>query len=142
LRVVAAGSIPGAALVFNGYYAGEGGGLSTGQGECAMTAEEALALEVGSVAQTRVGKGWVDVEVLRVLGIAIADRPAARLTVRRLGRTKAGWRPPSFRRLNRDVRRPAGYDHATANVFADWLSDRGEEHAADLLREAFPLGPG
>ncbi len=30
------------------------------------------------------------------------------------------------------------HDAATANVFADWLAERGQYEAADMLRQAFP----
>jgi uncharacterized protein (TIGR02996 family) len=108
-----------------------------------MTAEEALALPRGSVAQALLGGRWVDVEVLRVGRVDVGGGIVmARLVVRRLERTKAGGHSPSFTRTEGAVRRPPGYDHATANVFADWLDDRGEHGAAALLRGAFPLGPG
>jgi hypothetical protein len=37
------------------------------------------------------------------------------------------------------ARVPPEFDRVTANVFADWLSGRGEERTADMLRAAFPL---
>jgi uncharacterized protein (TIGR02996 family) len=108
-----------------------------------MTAEEALALPKGSVAQALLGRRWVDVEVRRVRRVDVGGGIVmARLVVRRLKRTKAGGHYPSFTRTEGAVRRPPGYDHARANVFADWLDDHGEHKAAGLLREAFPLGPG
>jgi hypothetical protein len=60
---------------------------------------------------------------------------------RRPGLTRAGRLFPAFCRRVTDLRRPADFDPFPANVYADFLDDRGQHEAARMLREAFPLGP-
>ncbi len=82
------------------------------------------------VVETKVGRKWVRVEVLRV------DQSRKRLSVRKL----TGKRRPTMLRDFTEVKRTG--DRATANVFADWLTDNGLQEAADKLRQAFPLEDG
>ncbi len=82
------------------------------------------------VVETRVGRKWVRVEVLKV------DQSRKTLTVRKL----TGKRRPTMRRGFEGVKRTG--DRITANVFADWLTDNGLQEAADKLRQAFPLEDG
>ncbi len=82
------------------------------------------------VVETKVGRKWVRVEVLRV------DPVKKTLTVRKL----TGKRRPRMVRGFDGVKRTG--DRVTANIFADWLTDNGLQEAADRLRQAFPLEEG
>jgi uncharacterized protein (TIGR02996 family) len=106
-----------------------------------MTDDEARDLVPGQLVEARVGGVWREVKVLALLG----EEPARpRLLVRRTGYTRGGTRFPPLRRYPVEVRpHPADlYDHLPANVFADWLEERGQAEAARMLRAAFPLADG
>ena len=62
------------------------------------------------------------------------------LLLRRVGKTRSGFRYPPTRRWPRDLR-PAVCDPLSATVHADWLEENGEAQAAAKLRKAFPLPP-
>jgi hypothetical protein len=107
--------------------------------EDAMTEEEALSLKEGDIVECRTSAGWQALAV-DVVGQLPRSR-AVRVYARRPGLTRAGRLFPAFCRRVTDLRRPADFDPFPANVYADFLDDRGQHEAARMLREAFPLGP-
>jgi uncharacterized protein (TIGR02996 family) len=106
-----------------------------------MTAEEALGLGPGDRVRVFRGQDVFPARVIEAVGDP-ARREAWYVHVRREGLTRAGRRHGSFYACARQVEPLQKHDEATANVFADWLDDRGQHEAAAMLRKAFPLsGP-
>jgi uncharacterized protein (TIGR02996 family) len=105
-----------------------------------MTDEEALTLKPGDLVCRLKGHAKFVVDEVRDEGGE--DGARFRVFVRRQGYRQNGRRYPREGRLCRWLRLVKHYDHVTANVYADWLDDRGEARAADLPRRAFPLDPG
>jgi hypothetical protein len=109
-----------------------------------MTEEEALALNPGDRVEVKVDGKWATATVLKSGTGDLRFRGQTWVSMRRVGLTHSG-RP--FNRIVRHgwelkhVRLVRRLDPLTANVYADWLDDRGQHEAARMLREAFPLGP-
>lgn len=105
-----------------------------------MTDDEARELVPGQLVETRVGAVWREVELVAILSAG----PFPLLLLRRTGKTAAGAAFGPLRRQPLHLRpHPTGlYGRLSANVYADFLTERGEERAARLLRDAFPLDDG
>lgn len=99
-----------------------------------MTTEEAIDLKAGDVVQARIAGRWVNVEVLSV-------NPRW-ISIRRAGGNSLGRHNPATKREPHELRLIGSLDRPRANVYADWLEERGQYVAARLLREAFPLDDG
>lgn len=99
----------------------------------AASLERQTGWKEGEAALAKINGEWVPVEVVAVY----LWRGRATARVRRRGLTNAGRPYPTTRRFPEDLRRPP--DPLPANVYADYLEDRGEPAAARKLREAFPL---
>lgn len=99
-----------------------------------MTLEEAFTLRTGDVVEFRVRDELVQGKVIYPL-------PSVRgfLRIRRLGFKTDGSSYLPLSRAPRYVSFVRHLDPAAANVYADFLEERGELRAAMLLREAFPL---
>lgn len=108
-----------------------------------MTHEEALTLKRGDRVSIKYGKGW---EPATVLGIydnrANCKRPDSPMSitvrVRRDGFDRNGRVMPASKRYLNKVQCLNHLDPTAANVFADFLDERGQHVAARMLREAFP----
>jgi hypothetical protein len=105
-----------------------------------MTDAEVRALAPGTLLETPFSGKWRDVVFLGAFDL----HEQLYLRVRRPGTDRRGRPLARLRRHPEDVRlHPSGlYDHLPANVYADFLSERGEERAARILRDAFPLDDG
>jgi hypothetical protein len=108
-----------------------------------MTAEEAMTLPVGDVVEalvTHQKQRWVRAMVV----ITHEGTAFGRLLfgVRREGLNANGkpYCAVMLRRRN-ELRLVRHLEPLPANVYADFLDDRGQHEAARMLREAFPLGP-
>src|SRR5262245_3854837 len=99
-----------------------------------MTEAEARALKPGDLVEVRRGKGLEIVRVRRIEDHECWVRiEFDRFRLNSLGRpVKGGWR------FAEELFPVMQLDFTTANIFADWLDERGEHRAAALLREAFP----
>jgi uncharacterized protein (TIGR02996 family) len=104
-----------------------------------VTDEEALSLRPGDRVMTRINGRRAAARVTAA-PLAWGGRDVVIPLRREEGVNAAGRRCPQMRHPARKVTSLTGRnDPATANVFADWLEERGEHRAADLLRAAFPM---
>ncbi len=106
-----------------------------------MTMDEAARLKSGDHVFARVGgkRMLCVVQLVHVVtynGVLIERR----VSLRKPGLRFDGLcRNRIFTRHAADVDRLENMDGPTANIFADWLEERGEHRAAAMLREAFPF---
>src|SRR3954468_3260071 len=114
-----------------------------------MTDEEALALKEGGRVEALYGRRWFVADVLAVCdwrstvrGLCPfgGSRPIT-IAVRKTGRGKGGRCLSSCHKTPAELRGPRILSTASANVYADWLDEHGEQMAAHKLRRAFPLDP-
>ena len=110
-----------------------------------MTDEECLNLKFRDKVLVRIGHKVVKAEVIRSYG-RITEGVNITLngyttgaSVRRIGLSATGRPFPKVRRFARDMKLVGGPQSVTANVFADFLEDRGHVEAAELLRKEFPI---
>lgn len=104
-----------------------------------MTDEEVVALKPGDMVDANYGKAWVRCRVVAKTMPVRGYRVRVRL--RPIGQTAKGYLRPEVWREPARLRPNPERDGHTANVFADFLEERGEMSAARLLRETFPLVP-
>jgi uncharacterized protein (TIGR02996 family) len=108
-----------------------------------MTDEEAWELKAGDQVEVCTGSAgkWAPAVVVRCDKARWGDYPV--VAARRTDTYRDG--KPYKRLLKaspRKVRKRARLPRLPANVYADWLDERGESKAAAMLREAFPLDDG
>jgi hypothetical protein len=113
-----------------------------------MTDEEALRLHPGQRVEAYMikrgtgGAAWWPAVVVEVDDWRSASNwRSVVVSVRPLGVTPKGHRYAERWIRSRQISIPWAKDNLPANVYADFLDEKGEHQAADLLREAFPLGP-
>lgn len=99
-----------------------------------MRLDEFMALRPGDpivfATAGRLAKGTV---------VEAPEQGKGTVRVRRDGFVRAGWKYPSIIRNLNQVWPQTVPDPLSANVYADWLEEHGEEKAAEMLRAAFPL---
>jgi hypothetical protein len=107
-----------------------------------MTDQEAERLTAGQKVEVRCHGRWAPAVVVGVVPGLTGAYP----TTVRLRRTDTRPDGSPFKTGRRKwphcVRAVPGFHPLPANVYADYLSERGEERAARILREAFPLDDG
>jgi hypothetical protein len=108
-----------------------------------MTDEEAEQLRAGDQVEVCTGSRGVWVRAVVVV-CRKSERGDYPVVVSRRTDAYPDGRP--YKRLlkspSRKVRKRAGLSRLPANVYADYLSEMGEEHAAQMLRDRFPLDDG
>jgi hypothetical protein len=101
-----------------------------------MTNEEAVGLKQGDGIEAQINGEWVSA---RVWGRFI---DGTRVILRRIGLMKDGRSYGRKSLPSYKVRFAPQLPPAAANVYADWLEERGQYRAAAMLREAFPFADG
>lgn len=100
-----------------------------------------MKFKVGDIVACAVHAGIVKARVEEICGESYRPYLALR-------REWPKWNPAKvYPQFNRDVDNvirwnacdPRAGDPTTANVFADYLEEQGEDRAAAMLREAFPM---
>jgi hypothetical protein len=107
-----------------------------------MTDEEAWGLKAGDQVEVCTGKRWVPAVVVERHVGRWGDCPV--IVARRLDNYPTSGAP--YKQLLKKgpggVRKAAGLPRLPANVYADFLSEMGEDRAAQMLRDRFPLDDG
>lgn len=115
-----------------------------------MTEAEAKTLKVGDTVYARYG--FDNGRCSRLVYINDIDIHVHHgyliFSVARVGFDKLGRSFPYVRRTSGELSKSPeekiisprdAENRATANIFADWLEEVGEQRAADLLRKTFPI---
>lgn len=109
-----------------------------------MTEEECVELRYGDIVWTIVSRSKVQAMVVKVCDSQLfpyAPHTYRRIVVglRRMGRNSTGRGYPIIFREAREMTLVSRRDPTTANVFADFLDERGYNDAAAELRKEFPI---
>lgn len=112
-----------------------------------MTDADAKALKPGAVLVTTVLAAPRQVELMDPPSEPLVNRHGQTwgviFRVRRVGERRNGGRFPVIKRYAEDlIPVSSRHDPDSAWIFADWLEERGQQEAAEMLRRAFPIAEG
>lgn len=110
-----------------------------------LTDEEARQLKVGDLVLCRIGKSTATCEITRTAEHIKQDWRGTdywQVRLRKVGTSMSGARFPDQAKSAYQLFHYHGkQDIVRANVFADFLEEKGFSEAATALRQAFPLIP-
>lgn len=104
-----------------------------------MTNEEATKLKIGERVSVLFQRGrFSEVCVVAKPGVLTEWNGGSRciVEIKRLGKNHQGLKPRRIKAIW--ITQIETTDLITPNVYADYLEERGEYRAADMLRKAFP----